>query len=160
MSRAPRIPNTQWEKHKPTIHNLYISQEKKLEDVIKLMADKHGFRPTKAQYVRKLESWGFKKNSSKEKWEHAAAVFRKRKLEGKETELQMNGKVISTKKLRKELGRYAYLQPPSWAPPIEPGGDLEGVVARTPPSSLSSGFMMPTYLPWFQFQDYLASMRK
>ncbi|RTE83504.1 hypothetical protein BHE90_001985 [Fusarium euwallaceae] len=158
MSRAPRIPNAQWEKHKPTIRNLYISQEKKLEDVIQLMADDHGFQPTKAQYVRKLESWGFKKNSSKEKWEHAAAVVRKRKAEGKETELQMNGKVISTKKLRKEFGRYAYMPSFSRVPPIEPGGDLEGVVARTPPSSLSSGFIMPNYLPWFQFQDYLASI--
>ncbi|RSM14962.1 hypothetical protein CEP52_001098 [Fusarium oligoseptatum] len=157
MSRAPRIPNAQWEKHKPTIHELYISQEKKLEDVIKLMVDDHGFQPTKAQYVRKLESWGFKKNSSKEKWEHAAAMVRKRKSEGKETELQMNGKVISTKKLRKEFGRYAYMQSFSWVPPVGLGNDLEGVVARTPPSILSSGFIMPNYLPWFQFQDYLAS---
>ncbi|RMJ20186.1 hypothetical protein CDV36_000054 [Fusarium kuroshium] len=158
MSRAPRIPNTQWEKHKPAIHNLYISQEKKLEDVIKLMADEHGFQPTKAQYVRKLERWAFKKNSSKEEWEHAAAVVRKRKSEGKETELQMNGKVISTKRLRKEFGRYANLPSFSAAPPIDPDHDLEGVVARTPPCSLSSGFIMPNYLPWFQFQDYLASI--
>ncbi|KAI8712981.1 Clr5 domain-containing protein [Fusarium sp. LHS14.1] len=112
----------------------------------------------KAQYVRKLDSWGFKKNSSKEKWEHAAAVFRKRKSEVKETELRMNGKVISPKKLKKEFGRHAYMQSFSWVPPIEPGHDLEGVVARTPPSSLSSGFIMPNYLPWFQFQDYLASV--
>ncbi|RSL89694.1 hypothetical protein CDV31_015819 [Fusarium ambrosium] len=158
MSRAPRIPNAQWEKHKPAIRNLYISQEKKLEDVIQLMADDHGFQPTKAQYVRKLESWGFKKNSSKEKWEHAAAVVRKRKAEGKETELQMNGKVISTKRLRKEFGRYANLPSFLAAPPIDPDHDLEGVVARTPPCSLSSGFIMPNYLPWFQFQDYLASI--
>ncbi|RSL72927.1 hypothetical protein CEP53_000938 [Fusarium sp. AF-6] len=158
MSRAPRIPNAQWEKHKHTIRNLYISQEKKLEDVIKLMAGEHGFQPTKAQYVRKLESWGFKKNSSKEKWEHAAAVVRKRKSEGKETELQMNGKVISTKRLRKEFGRYANLPSFSAAPPTDPDHDLEGVVARTPPCSLSSGFIMPNYLPWFQFQDYLASI--
>ncbi|RSL80942.1 hypothetical protein CEP51_006197 [Fusarium floridanum] len=157
MSRARRIPNAQWEKHKLTIHSLYISQEKKLEEVIKLMADEHGFQPTKAQYVRKLERWGFKKNSSKEEWEHAAAVVRKRKSEGKETELEMNGKVISTKKLRKEFGRYAYLPSFSRVPPIELGHDVEGVVARTPPSSLSSSFIMPNYLPWFQFQDYLAS---
>lgn len=70
---------------------------------------------SKAQYVRKLDSWDFKKNSSKKEWGHAVAVVQKRKLEGKETELQMNGKVISTKKLRKELGRYAYLQSFSWA---------------------------------------------
>lgn len=52
-----------------------------------------------------------KKYSSKEDWKHADTLIRKRKVEGKDTEIFINGKPVSAKKLKKELGRYAWQQP-------------------------------------------------
>jgi len=46
------------------------------------------------------------KNSTKEKWEFAAGQARKRRLEGKETEIIINGRLVSAKKLKKEMARY------------------------------------------------------
>jgi len=63
--------------------------------------------PRKSQYIGRLAKWRFKKYSNKAEWEYAEAQLRKRKDEGgKDTEIIMNGKLISTKKLKKELARY------------------------------------------------------
>ena len=61
---------------------------------------------SKAQYVRKLRQWCLEKNSTKVKWEFAASQVQKRRLEGKETEVIINGRPVPPKKLKKEMARY------------------------------------------------------
>jgi len=60
-----------------------------------------------AQYIRQFEKWAFKKNSSKDQWEGIAVEVRKRKYQGKESEIFVKNKRIPDKKLRKEISRYA-----------------------------------------------------
>ena len=62
---------------------------------------------SKAQYVRKLKQWRLEKNSTKDKWEFAASQVQKRRLEGKETEVIINGRPVPAKRLKKEMARYA-----------------------------------------------------
>jgi hypothetical protein len=62
-------------------------------------------RDSKAQLVNKLAAWGFQKNVRALDWAAAFPVVEKRKHEGKETELRINNKVISTKRLKKRMGR-------------------------------------------------------
>lgn len=52
-----------------------------------------------------------KKYSSQGDWKRADALIRKRKVNGKDTEILMNGKLVSAKNLKRELGRYAWQQP-------------------------------------------------
>ncbi|KAK7427358.1 hypothetical protein QQZ08_006127 [Neonectria magnoliae] len=162
MSRAPRIPAAEWNAHKEQIHFLYIDQDKKLDDLVRLMREDYGFHPTRAQYIRKLDSWRMKKNLTEKEWASASALVRKRKsTTGKETELVIGGRVIAGKKLKKEMGRYDYLQYFGQAPSAEPETTLDRIVARTPPSA-ACPFILCSNLPWFQFQNHtteLASMR-
>jgi len=48
-----------------------------------------------------------KKNSTREEWEFVGLQVQKRKLEGRDTEVLINGCLISAKKLRNESTRYA-----------------------------------------------------
>ncbi|KAF5608355.1 ankyrin protein [Fusarium pseudoanthophilum] len=106
MPQAPRIPPTVWEAHRPRITELYVDQDKTLDEVIQIMAES-GFRATKPQYIRKVNvNWKLQKNYTKEKWQHAGALVEKRQAEGKLTELRIDGKVISEKRRKKELRRY------------------------------------------------------
>jgi len=61
---------------------------------------------SKAQYIRKFKQWNFEKNSTKEKWKFIARCLKKRKLDGKESETYINGKLIPRKKVKKEVSRY------------------------------------------------------
>ncbi|KAH7165757.1 ankyrin repeat-containing domain protein [Dactylonectria macrodidyma] len=155
MSRAPRIPATEWNAHKEHIRFLYIDKDKTLGELVNCMEEEHGFHATKAQYVRKLDSWNMRKYHTMEEWKHASALFRKRK--GRDTELVMGGQVIRGKKLKKEMGRYAYLQTSFHAPSVEPRTSLDGIIARTPPFP-QCPLILCNNLPWFQFQDHLIEL--
>ncbi|KAJ4313621.1 hypothetical protein N0V84_009329 [Fusarium piperis] len=111
MSRADRISSSEWERNKEHIRSLYLDQDKSLDDLVTSMAEQHGFHASRAQYIRKLGTWNIKKYSSKDNWKRADGLIRKRKVDGKDTEIVMNGKLVSAKKLKKELGRYAWQQP-------------------------------------------------
>ena len=125
MEDARKIPNSDWESHKKTIEILYLTENKSLNEVMKTMEESHGFyarlvtyfTPTvnrrassslyrKAQYVRKLDQWGFKKNSTHEEWKFVARQLKKRNLEGKRSDTYINGKLIPRKKVMKEVSRY------------------------------------------------------
>ncbi|OBS18089.1 hypothetical protein FPOA_09817 [Fusarium poae] len=152
MSRAPRIPDDQWEVHKDMIKSLYLEQNKTIKEIETLMSENHQFYATEKQYSRKVTvNWQLRKNTKKEEWEQASALVLKRKAEGKPTELTIHGKIIPDKKRKKEIRRYA---------PKNPSGSpsstlLETVSARTPPAANRN----ITYftIPWFNLQDRISS---
>ncbi|WAO96178.1 Clr5 domain-containing protein [Fusarium falciforme] len=150
MSRADRIPRSEWDSNKEHIRALYLDQDKSLDDLVTSMSEEHDFHATIS------ENWapGMKKYSSKEDWKHADTLIRKRKVEGKDTEIFINGKLVSAKKLKKELGRYAWQQPHGQQSLAKDAP--EGVIARTPPSS-TMAFIVGRSIPWFRFQDHLHS---
>jgi hypothetical protein len=61
----------------------------------------------KAQYERHLAKWGFRKNLTRSDWVRAGRVIKERTREGKVSELLVNEEVVSWKKLKKGLYRYA-----------------------------------------------------
>ncbi|KAF5723230.1 ankyrin protein [Fusarium mundagurra] len=148
MSQAPRIPPAVWEAQRPRITELYVNQDKTLDEVIQIMAES-GFHATKPQYIRKVNvNWKLQKNYTKEKWQHASALVAKRQAEGKLTELRIDGKVISEKRRKKELNRYHGLH-------VEENfvsTNIDGVVALTPQPS-NSRVVLINGLPWLKFRE-------
>ncbi|KAI8677253.1 Clr5 domain-containing protein [Fusarium sp. Ph1] len=157
MPPAARISLPLWEREKEHIRALYLDQNKTLDELVKCMAEDHGFYATRAQYIRRLDSWKMRKYSTKEEWEYVDSLVRKRKLEGKESEIIMGGKPISVKKLKKELGRYGQPSSSEKSCSIPPNDALEGIVACTPPATVSVSFGIKlircTTVPWFLFHD-------
>ncbi|KAL3588717.1 hypothetical protein FPOAC2_10876 [Fusarium poae] len=155
MSEAPRIPDEQWEVHKDVIKSLYLEQNKTIKDIEKFMGENHQFYATEKQYIRKVTvNWKLRKNTTKEEWKQASALVLKRKAEGKPTQLTIHGKIISEKKRKKEIGRYA---------PNNLSGSPsfrlhETVSAQTPPTAKQN--ITHSTLPWFNLEDRLHSSGK
>jgi Ankyrin repeats (many copies) len=61
---------------------------------------------SKPQFVRKLKSWGCRKNTSSNDWKRIARTIQRRQCEGKESIVIINGEQVDNKRLRKELSRY------------------------------------------------------
>ncbi len=61
------------------------------------------------QYTRQFKKWGFVKNlaDNKSYWTAVSHQMRKRKRDGKESQVVVNGQVIDAKKVRKEVLRHA-----------------------------------------------------
>lgn len=151
MSGTRKIPEAEWEVYKEEIKVLYLTKNKSREDVKTAMEENHGFHASKAQYIRKFDQWGFKKNSTDGNWKYIAHKLQKKDLEGKESDTYVNGKLMPRKKVKKEVSRHSLL---SWQimsipgrSPTPPGG----VEIRTPPRE-PNFFVQYLHIPWFEFE--------
>ncbi|KAF5724328.1 ankyrin repeat-containing protein [Fusarium mundagurra] len=150
MPRAPKISEAIWERHKSIIRTLYIDEDNSPEEVSEALRDKYGFTASRHQIIRRLARWKFKKYTTKEEWVYTSSQIQRRKeQDGKKTEIVLNGKIISEKKLNKALGRY--VGPWDFGPECQrilPCEDLTTIAIHTPKED--SG-VMPYSTPWFKF---------
>ncbi|KAI0969770.1 Clr5 domain-containing protein [Xylaria arbuscula] len=62
-----RARKANWENHRDNLHRLYIREQKPLPDVIRIMADRYGFKATPKQYRYQIGSkWSWKKYNATE----------------------------------------------------------------------------------------------
>ncbi|KAL2036493.1 hypothetical protein N7G274_010759 [Stereocaulon virgatum] len=162
MPGPPKIPDVEWNLHKATIQSLYVTENKTLGQMMEYVASQSGFRPSKAQYIRQLKKWGFEKNSSADQWKQVAKVVRKRKHEGKDSEVFIRNDRVSTPKLRKEISRYA-VHEESRECSSPRSENLDGVVVQTPKADVMRHTVF-LGTPWFDFQNriepYFEYLRK
>ncbi|PQE20526.1 ankyrin repeat protein [Rutstroemia sp. NJR-2017a BBW] len=104
--RAANI--AEWEQHKQSIEDLYITESLSLQDVMDAMAEKHSFKRSKAQYEGTLKKWGFRKNMSKDGWKHALHCVAKRTSQNKQSMVKVGGRVRTEKSIAKAQHRYGY----------------------------------------------------
>ncbi|EWZ02515.1 hypothetical protein FOYG_01774 [Fusarium oxysporum NRRL 32931] len=67
MPQTLKIPPARWKAQRGRITELYVNQDKTLDEVIQIMA-KSGFHATKPQYIRKVRvNWKLQRNYTKKK---------------------------------------------------------------------------------------------
>ncbi|PMD41145.1 TPR-like protein [Hyaloscypha variabilis F] len=54
----------QWETLKPLIQRVYIEENKPFPYLARILREEHNFEPSKRQFARQIEKWGFRKNVS------------------------------------------------------------------------------------------------
>ncbi|KAH8805076.1 ankyrin repeat-containing domain protein [Xylogone sp. PMI_703] len=150
MAATSRIPDLDWQKHRDELEQLYSIENKTLIEVMQVM-ESRGFHATKSQYVRKLKHLGIEKYSTNEKWKYIAQKVNKRKREGKDSDVYVNGKLVLAKKIKKEITRYTQ-------PTLEQGSIsaqsppcMSGIDIRTPGME-TVGFVDYFNIPWFEFE--------
>jgi hypothetical protein len=65
--------------------------------------------PSKAQYEKQFKEWGFQKNRTKKDWKIVSQKIGLRKRAAKESDVYLDGQLVPTKKLRKEISRQGYM---------------------------------------------------
>jgi len=58
------LSKDEWDRLKPVIQRLYIDENLPRPRVAAILRESYGFAPTKRQFDRRIEEWGFKKNAS------------------------------------------------------------------------------------------------
>jgi hypothetical protein len=123
LKKATKIDEATWELHRSTITRLYV--EKKLEDedgLIDTMTKKHGFTAryvaqqcslcrsltlsSKSQYEARFREWNLRKNLKRKDWQSVIEQVHKRARIGKESEVWLNGAVLSNERVAREALRY------------------------------------------------------
>lgn len=130
------VADALWEDNKDTLRKLYISENMTLDQVRGIMAESHNFEATNSQYERKFKQWKFRKHCKKKDWVTISQVISKRKREGKESEVLMDGALLPLKKVRKEINRNEPTYPLEYSGALTPNVPL-GFMIRTPLASPS-----------------------
>jgi hypothetical protein len=65
--------------------------------------------PRKAQYEKQFKDWGFQKNRINQDWKDIDQKIGARKRMAKESNIYLDGQLVPTKKLQKEISRQAYM---------------------------------------------------
>lgn len=94
-----------WEEKKDTLRELYISENMTLDQVRNVMANSYNFEATNSQYERKSKQWKFRKHCKRTDWVAVSEMVSKRKRDGKESEVIIDGVPVPPKKVRKEISR-------------------------------------------------------
>ena len=122
MPQKPAINSATWESHQAELKLLYLDQGKNLGEIITYMEENRDFMATlvlpaslrtshadtfsrKSQYEAIFKKWQYTKNLKPSQWQYVDNQIKKRKADGKESEVYHNGALIASKKLKKELGR-------------------------------------------------------
>ncbi|KAK8158722.1 Clr5 domain-containing protein [Phyllosticta citrichinensis] len=88
-----------WKSLKEAIRDLYLVQNEPKGHVMSEIKRLHGFTATEAQYERQLKKWNFRKNPTSKEWAHVARRVEKRKLEGRDSHVLLNGTRVPAEKL-------------------------------------------------------------
>ncbi|VUC27251.1 unnamed protein product [Clonostachys rosea] len=154
-----KIPPSEWETYRHVIRGLYMDKNMSLDALVEEMKTVHEFIATKSQYIRKLASWKIGKNATTNGWKNAAVAVEKRKRQGKESEIYIDGKLVPSEKMKKEITRHL---PPYHefitmsAQEIDLPRDF---VVQTPPATtfhspqLHARNIQLHGLPWMKFWD-------
>ncbi|KAF4635915.1 hypothetical protein G7Y89_g2195 [Cudoniella acicularis] len=90
----------EWEAHREWFTDFYVGKDMKLPEVQKTMVSVHGFYATERQYKRKIKAWKLDKNIKEADMKIMLEKQLKRKrVEGKDTEFQLNGRAVPSQKM-------------------------------------------------------------
>lgn len=120
---------------------------------------------SKQQYVRKLKEWGFEKNRQNQDYPRIDRALKRRGTEASEADVYIDGRLIPSKKLKKEVSRYVrprlqtkYLDRVSVRRSASPQTPDGFIIKRH--NSYQILVSPPRSLPWFDFLDHLGSLCK
>ncbi|KAJ5640408.1 ankyrin [Penicillium herquei] len=146
------MDNPGWDVYKSEIERLYVHENKTREEVRTFMATEYSWKKSLAQYSRMFNQWGFRKHSDPRDDQFIAWKVGKRKREGKESEVFINGIQIHPAKITKSSYRKGFLAEHSRysSAPSTP----EGYVVATPaPPGIRISWS--DSLPWMQFIRFI-----
>ncbi|KAJ3541783.1 hypothetical protein NM208_g4443 [Fusarium decemcellulare] len=141
-----RIPEQEWARHESTIRQLYLENDKGLQDVMEHMAGSCGFHASKSQYETRFKKWGIVKNRKRVEWKVVAQHVERRKAAGKKSDVFINGAPVSEARVQREMTRLGYRPSRGLSssgmeasPPLPPGFRIQ-----TPPPERQARPELPT----------------
>ncbi|KAI1467498.1 uncharacterized protein F4812DRAFT_399375 [Daldinia caldariorum] len=134
-----------WELYKEEIHELYIEENKPLNELMDIMQAK-GFKATPRMYKAKFAQWGFVKNNKKRDVAMMLRLQRERGAVGKPTTFRRHGRSVDIETYMKRKG-ISSLELVTPAADVDVDVDLpEYLRALTPPPVEPQHMTLPSHL--------------
>ncbi|KAI1350251.1 ankyrin repeat-containing domain protein [Xylaria sp. FL0043] len=123
--RRRRRTIAQWNERKQEIFELYIKDNRSIDDVVKELRAAH-FLTSRRQLLNKLKEWKFFKHFSHHHRQAIRRIENRRRNYGKATSFRLSGMVVPTEKITRSVGRC-----------IDNGVEVPGPAEAPTPSEIS-----------------------
>ncbi|KAI1386884.1 uncharacterized protein F4822DRAFT_328748 [Hypoxylon trugodes] len=130
-----------WERHKEEIHDLYIGENKSLNELMEIMQGK-GFVATPRMYKAKFAQWGFVKNNKKKDVAMMVRLQRERGAVGKPTAFRRHGRSVDIETYMRRKG----ISTRDLDAPVADADLPEYLRALTPPPAEPEHMTLPSHL--------------
>ncbi|CVK85742.1 uncharacterized protein FMAN_06711 [Fusarium mangiferae] len=141
----------EWLEHRSLIRYEYLVKDTTLKDLITLLRVQ-GLHATKGQLEARLKSWNFSKYIDQATWQHIDHKIRKRKEEGKDSDVIHCGRKLKKPKVTKETNRHRETNIFARFETAPPSPTSLQLCICTPPT-LYMTFDWPSSLPWLRLRD-------
>jgi hypothetical protein len=125
LKKATKIDEATWELHRSAITRLYVEKKLEGEDgLIDTMTKKYEFTArcvaqqsqlykalilsSKSQYEGRFREWNLRKNLKRKDWQTVIEYVHKRARIGKESEVRLNGVILTNERVAREGLRYGW----------------------------------------------------
>ncbi|KAF7512441.1 hypothetical protein GJ744_001376 [Endocarpon pusillum] len=95
----------EWDRHKDIIRNLYVEENKTLEELMALMLRHHSFRATKKMYNTRFAKWGLHKYKREDEMMAILSKKTERAAVGKKSAFQLRGRQVDMENAERYLKR-------------------------------------------------------
>ncbi|ERF74625.1 hypothetical protein EPUS_00755 [Endocarpon pusillum Z07020] len=100
-----RTSEEEWDRHKDIIRNLYVEENKTLEELMALMLRDHSFRATKKMYKMRFAKWGLHKYNREDEMMAILSKKTERAAVGKKFAFQLRGRQVDMENAERYLKR-------------------------------------------------------
>ena len=100
----PNLPSD-WEHYRNAIHELYVTKDMALPEVVEEMKRDYKFVATERQYKRRISDWHLDKNVKDEEMRTIIAVDAMRLRQGKKSTFHVRGRLVDRKKIDRFVRR-------------------------------------------------------
>ncbi|KAI2472123.1 hypothetical protein F4781DRAFT_420229 [Annulohypoxylon bovei var. microspora] len=130
-----------WERHKEEIHELYIEQNKSLNELMEFMEEK-GIEATPRMYKAKFRQWGFVKNNKQKDVAMMLRLQRERGAVGKITTFRRHGRSVDIETYMKRKGVSSF----DLVTPVVNANLPDYLRVLTPPPAEPQHMTLPSHL--------------
>ena len=99
-SRSKTLPAADWERLRPIILQLYINDERQLEDVRRIVRQLYDFDATPQMYKKRLARWQIRKNYSREQKDEVLGLQDDGLQRGTNGETELPGTLLNNKRIK------------------------------------------------------------
>ncbi|KAF4785487.1 hypothetical protein HER10_EVM0006795 [Colletotrichum scovillei] len=160
QQRQSVIVDTDWERVRPVIRQLYLREDRTLSFVLTTLKTLHNFQASKSQLEWKLKQWHIVKNMTAQQWKHVNARVVERQSLGKESSLYLSGVILEPAAVKKARSRHSHTSVLEQFNPALVAYSLPAdlpLIIRTPSPDPGARCRIAD-IPWFQCQQLLSAL--
>ncbi|KAK8040279.1 hypothetical protein PG991_000067 [Apiospora marii] len=157
-SHSQPDPDWKWKKHQPRIRHLFYDKKLKPEEIRDRMRSLD-FVPSIKEFKDRLESWGYRRNDTRETREYISHKVKKRDRQNKRSAVVVNGNQWPEKKVRQQASRNPrkmldIVRAPSPSTPPGPVVSVCSPIFDDPKAYIS--YEWSPNLPWLRFTSLVS----